>query len=124
VRAFGELEAAIMQVVWSHSGPVTVRTIAEELSSERPLAYTTVSTITERLRAKGALTRVRVGRSFEYAAVQSAEAYAAQLLGEALRSAASPSAVFMHFAGQLDQDEAAAFRAALDQRSTETEESG
>jgi len=119
MHAFGELEAAVMQVVWNHGEPVTVRAIAEQLQETRPLAYTTVSTIVERLRAKGALSRVRVGRSFQYAAVQSAEAYTAQLLGEALRSAASPSAVFLHFAEQLDNDDAVALRAALDRRSTD-----
>jgi predicted transcriptional regulator len=120
MREFGELEAAVMQVVWSHDEPVTVRAIAEQLNETRPLAYTTVSTIVERLRAKGVLTRVWVGRSFQYAAVRSADAHTAQLLGEALRSAASPSAVFMHFAEQLDHDDAVALRAALDQRSADT----
>ena len=93
MQTFGELEAVVMQVVWSHGEPVTVRAIADELNETRPLAYTTIGTITERLRAKGALDRVLVGRSFQYTAVQSAEAYTAQLLGEALKSAASPSAV-------------------------------
>jgi predicted transcriptional regulator len=120
MREFGELEAAVMQVVWSHGKPVTVRVIAEQLNETRPLAYTTVSTIVERLRGKGVLTRARVGRSFQYAAVQSSDAHIAQLLGEALRSAASPSAVFMHFADQLDPDDAVALRAALDQRSSDT----
>jgi predicted transcriptional regulator len=109
-----------MQVVWSRGEPITVRAVAAQLNETRPLAYTTVSTIVERLRAKGVLTRVRVGRSFQYAAVQSADAHAAQLLGEALRSAASPSAVFLHFAEQLDHDDAVALRAALDQRSAGT----
>lgn len=120
MRTFGELEAAVMQVVWSHGEPVTVRAIADELNETRPVAYTTISTITERLRAKGVLDRVLVGRSFQYAAVQSAEAYTAQLIGEALKSAASPSAVLMHFAEQLDHDDAVALRAALDQRSADT----
>ena len=63
MRTFGELEAAVMQVVWSHGEPVTVRAIADELNETRPLAYTTISTITERLRAKGR-ARQGFGRPF------------------------------------------------------------
>jgi predicted transcriptional regulator len=122
MRAFGELEAAIMRVVWNHRDPVTVRVITEELNETRPLAYTTVITVTERLRAKGALRRVRVGRSFQYAAEQSAEAYTAQRLEEALNTSGDHSAVLMRFADQLNQDEAVALRAALDRRSADTAE--
>ncbi|MGC4939841.1 BlaI/MecI/CopY family transcriptional regulator [Kribbella sp. DT2] len=119
MRAFGDLEAAIMQVVWSQDAPVTVRTITDALNTDRQLAYTTVITVTERLRTKGWLRRTRVGRSFEYAAERSADAYTAQLMDDALAASADRSTALMRFAGTLDHDEVAALRAALDNRPTE-----
>lgn len=38
MREFGELEPAVMHVVWSHEEPVTVRPIAEQLNESRPLS--------------------------------------------------------------------------------------
>jgi predicted transcriptional regulator len=42
VRGFGELEAVIMDRVWEHAEPVTVRELHGELSAGRVIAYTTV----------------------------------------------------------------------------------
>ena len=41
VRGFGELEAVIMDRVWEHAEPVTVRELHGELSAGRVIAYTT-----------------------------------------------------------------------------------
>jgi predicted transcriptional regulator len=116
MRAFGDLKAAIMQVVWHAGGPVTVRTITDALHDERPLAYTTVITVTERLRAKGWLRRSRVGRSYQYTAERPADDYTARLMGDVLDGSTDRSAALMRFAGKLDEDEVAALRAALDDR--------
>jgi hypothetical protein len=44
MRGFGDLEAVIMQRVWDHAQPVTVRDLVDELQREREIAYTTVMT--------------------------------------------------------------------------------
>jgi Penicillinase repressor len=41
-REFGELEKAIMEVVWAGDGPYVVREVRERLRYGRPGAYTTV----------------------------------------------------------------------------------
>ena len=47
-KLLGELEAAIMDILWAR-GQATVREVLDELSSTRSLAYTTVLTIMSRL---------------------------------------------------------------------------
>src|SRR5216684_2690293 len=77
VRGFGELEAAIMDRVWSAGRPVLVREIHDALRPEREPAYNTVLTVVEILYRKGWLARQRDGRAFRYWATVSREEHAA-----------------------------------------------
>ena len=52
----GELETAIMAIVWQRDGEVTVRQVWEALKPKRSLAYTTEMTVMSRLVPKGVLT--------------------------------------------------------------------
>lgn len=115
VRPFGELEAEIMRVVWAHQEPLAIQQITDLLNEERALAYTTVMTVTDRLRKKGWLERVKSGRSYRYSAVRSAEEYTAELMEQALESSADRTNALVRFAGRLDASEAAALREALNQ---------
>ncbi len=45
----GELEEAIMEIVWQRDAEVTVREVWEALQPTRSLAYTTVMTVMSRL---------------------------------------------------------------------------
>ena len=66
----GPLESEIMHLVWGAEGPVSVRNVVDRLNARRreKLAYTTVMTVMTRLAEKGALTRVREGRGYQYEA--------------------------------------------------------
>jgi predicted transcriptional regulator len=114
VRGFGELEAAVMQRIWAHDGPVTVRDIFEQLRQERAIAYTTVMSTMDNLHRKGWLKRERDGKAYRYLAVASREEYSAQLMGEALDDAVDTEVVLSHFVEAMDGEQAAALRAVLD----------
>src|SRR5258708_20441407 len=60
----GELESAVMDVVWDRGGWLTPGEVHEVLAAERPLAYTTVMTILVRLWQKGRLRRQRDRRAY------------------------------------------------------------
>ena len=60
----GDLELAIMQVLWRADGPLEVKAVAARLGRQR--AYTTVMTTLSRLHKKGYLTQHRQGRAFAY----------------------------------------------------------
>ena len=111
---FGDLEAAIMDVLWAAERPLRVREVASELHRERPLAFNTVQTVLENLFRKGWLDRSREGRAYCYVTLRSREEYVAGLLGEALAAAADPAATLVRLVDDLDPAEVAQLRAALD----------
>ena len=114
LRGLGELERAIMEVVWAADGPVTGRAVVDELTGDRPLAYTTVLTVMDRLVRKGMLRRQRRGRAHTYRATSSRAAYTAELMASVLGSSDDRPAVLLHFVEQIPPDQAEALRAALD----------
>jgi predicted transcriptional regulator len=113
VRGFGDLEAVIMDRVWEHTEPVTVRELHEELSAERVIAYTTVMSTMDNLHRKGWLNRVKDGKAYRYTASASREEYSARLMREALADGGDTEMVLSHFLAQIDGEESEALRSAL-----------
>ena len=111
---FGDLEAAIMDVVWSAGTPVRVREVSEQLNHDRPLAFNTVQTVMENLYRKGWLNRHKDGRAYWYEPVRSRDDYVAQLVTKALSVAADPAAALVRLVGAMEPGEIASLRAALD----------
>jgi predicted transcriptional regulator len=108
----GELERAVMEVLWSAGGPLTARAIAGGLP-ERDLAQTTVLTVLSRLEKKGVVRRDRDGRAHRYAAVASREDHVAGLMRDVLGTAPDKTAALARFVGSVSEDEAAALAEAL-----------
>ncbi|MGH3156284.1 MAG: BlaI/MecI/CopY family transcriptional regulator, partial [Streptosporangiaceae bacterium] len=79
MNRLGELERAIMDVLWESHSTLTVREVSERLT-ERDLAHTTVMTVLERLAKKGFALRERDGRAWQYQAAASREAYVTELM--------------------------------------------
>jgi predicted transcriptional regulator len=111
---FGDLEAAIMDVMWAAGDPLRVREVADVLNQNRPLAFNTVQTVMENLFRKGWLNRQKSGRAYRYVTVRSREDYVAGLLGEALAVAQDPAATLVRLVEDLDPGEIAQLRVALD----------
>ncbi|WP_165984983.1 BlaI/MecI/CopY family transcriptional regulator [Streptomyces sp. YIM 98790] len=123
MRGFGELEQAIMDVVWSAKEPPTVREVLACLNGGRPqpLAYNTVQTVMEVLHRKGWLTRSKDGRAFRYQVTKSREEYAASLIDQVWESGADRAATLVRLFEKLDDAEVAELRAALMARRAEGE---
>ena len=115
VRAFGELEAAIMDQVWSAGRPVLVREIHDRLRPEREPAYNTVLTVVEILYRKGWLAREKDGRAYRYLPPASREEYTAGLMREAFEASTDRLATLRSFVARIDPAEAAELRALLDE---------
>jgi predicted transcriptional regulator len=114
LRPFGELEAAIMELLWDADASRLVRDVVSELQPQRPLAYTTVMTVMDNLHRKGWLTRERDGRAWRYSAALTRESYAAQLMNDALESSTDRAGALARFVEQIDADDAKALAQALD----------
>jgi predicted transcriptional regulator len=113
VRGFGDLEAVIMDRVWQHGEPVTVRELFDELATERAIAYTTVMSTMDNLHRKGWLDRVRDGKAYQYTATASREEYSARLMREALADGGNAEAVLSHFVAQIGSGESEALQSVL-----------
>ena len=114
VRGFGELEAVVMDLVWEHGGPVTVRELFDDLRRERPIAYTTVMSTMDNLHRKGWLARDKDGKAYRYTAVASRDEYSARLMREAMAEAGDTEAVLSHFVAAMDGDQSQVLREVLD----------
>ena len=113
MRGFGDLEAVIMDRVWEHAEPVTVRELHDELAAERVIAYTTVMSTMDNLHRKGWLNRVKEGKAYRYSPSASREEYSARLMREALADGGDTEVVLSHFLAQIDGDESDALRSVL-----------
>jgi predicted transcriptional regulator len=71
-RLFGELEARIMETIWSLD-KATVRDICHHLGEN--CNYKTIMTVANRLVTKGALERRRCGRAYVYRSVEPRDAF-------------------------------------------------
>ena len=74
-----------MKAIWLHKAQ-TVSDVQESLLPLRPLAYTTVLTLLDRLSKKGAVTRIKQGKAYVYAPSLSLELSRQQALAELLQS--------------------------------------
>jgi predicted transcriptional regulator len=109
----GELERAVMDVLWNTPEAVPATRIVEELPREHTPAITTILTVLDRLGAKGFVTRERTGRAYRYSATTSrAELIVATML-EALGTTTDRRSALVHFAGSVSAEEQSMLRAIL-----------
>ena len=85
VNRLGDLERAIMDVLWDTDTSLTVREVSARLT-ERNLAHTTVMTVLDRLAKKGFARRERDGRAWRYCPAATRETYVTELMLTALDS--------------------------------------
>ena len=114
VSSLGELERAVMEVLWDRGTPAAVRDVARALS-ERDLAYTTVMTVLDRLAKKGFVRRQRDGRAWRYEPENTREGYVAQLMLDALSLTVDRDAALARFARSVSGTEAEVLSQALAQ---------
>ncbi len=83
-------------------------------------AYTTVTTVLDRLVNKGLLKRRREGRSIRFAPIGVRGAYTAVVMRQALATDNDPGAALICFANTLSSSEVAVLFDALDERTSHT----
>ncbi|MDQ1007405.1 putative transcriptional regulator [Streptomyces sp. V4I23] len=75
MRRLRDLQAEIMDRLWTWNRPAAVREVVDDIDKYRPVAYSTVMTVTSILLGKGRLVRIKQGRAWLYTPVRR-EAYA------------------------------------------------
>jgi BlaI family transcriptional regulator, penicillinase repressor len=112
VNRLGDLERAIMEVLWQTESSLTVRQVSHGLT-QRNLAHTTVMTVLDRLAKKGFARRERDGRAWRYRPAATREAYVAELMLTALDQTGDRDAALARFAQSVSGAEAIVLREAL-----------
>lgn len=113
MREFGELEMAIMDVMWAAESPCVVREVRERLRYDRPVAYTTVMTVMDILHRKGVLQRAKHGRAWQYWPTEQREEHDARVMTEVLRSGGDEGLTMRRFVERVSDDEMERLRAAM-----------
>ncbi|MBB4698504.1 BlaI/MecI/CopY family transcriptional regulator [Sphaerisporangium siamense] len=104
----GSLESAIMEVLWDSPHPLLVREVLSLLNegAEKPLAYTTVQTVAERLARKGLVRRTAERKAFRYSASRTRDEHVTAVMLEALAASPDRAPVLSCFARSVDLDDA------------------
>jgi len=113
VNRLGDLERAIMDVLWDTDTSLTVRDVSARLT-ERNLAHTTVMTVLDRLAKKGFARRERDGRAWRYCPAATRETYVTELMLTALDQTGDRTAALTRFAQSVSGVEAVVLRDALE----------
>lgn len=121
MATLGELERAVMELLWDASAPMTGTEVRDglvttEAAGKRPAA-TTVLTVLSRLEAKHFVERTRSGRPHRYSALRSRAEHTAELMTEILGTASDRSAALARFVGQVEPADVDTLRELLAARS-------
>ncbi len=114
-HVLGELQTAVMELLWSEPRGLSVNEVEKRLQRRREIAHTTVLTTLDRMHRKGYLTREKQGKAFVYAPRYTREEFergmAQEVLGALLGQFTEPAlSAFVELisedAGALNQLEA------------------
>ena len=113
MRGLGELEAAVMDVLWHAREPLKVRQVLERLDTGKQLAYTTVLTVLDNLHRKDWVTREFEGKAYRYEPTISRVEAATNAVRDVLVASGDPEAALLHFAQSATVEESAVLRKAF-----------
>ena len=115
----GKLQNSVMEAVWS-LGEATTRQVWEQLNRKRPLAYTSVLSIMQRLERAGWLRHRVEGRTYVYEAALSREQEGRRSLKDFIQNVfqGNSQVVFQHLIEDetLSERDLLALRQLIDQK--------
>ena len=119
MATLGDLERAVMDLLWDAENPLTANELRDLLAApggvdSKELAVTTVLTVLARLEKKGLVARERDIRPHRYTSVTSREDHTVSLMNEALGTVLDREAVLARFIGGISAEEAQSLRLLLD----------
>lgn len=113
VRGRGDLEAAVLRVLWDSPEPLTSREVQAAITAPQP-ALTTLLTVLDRLRTKGLVTRSPGRGPYTFSPTRSESEHAVEAMLTSLTATSDRRAALLTFAGHLDPTDADVLRRALD----------
>ena len=124
-HGLGELELELLKMVWKSPGS-TVQELAEQLSTERVYARTTVLTVVQRLHAKGFLRREKVAGLLRFWPTEEEGTVISglirQFVDKVLDGSAAPFLAYLANAKTLSETQSAQLRAIVEELERTEEE--
>lgn len=118
----GDLQKAVMEIVWE-LGEATVNDVRDKLARRKPLAYTTVLTVMQKLDKTGWLAHREEGRAYVYRPTRSRDEAGRSSLRQFINRvwAGDPITAFQHLLDDQDlsAEDLAALRKMIDKRRKE-----
>lgn len=118
-RPAGDLEAAVLGVLWASQQPMVPADVLAELDND--LAYSTVLTILVRLHRKGTIQRTRHGRAHAYSPLIAEADVVTGQVRRMLRDATDRNTVVHAFLAGLEPGDEALLRELLARTSPEND---
>jgi predicted transcriptional regulator len=115
VASMGDLERAVMTVLWDSADGASAQEIRSALDGPE-LAVTTVLTVLTRLTRKGLVVRSEGGRAHRYFASRPRAEFLSELMTEALQSTDDRGAVLAKFLGSIGPEDTDVLRGLLRRR--------
>jgi len=111
-RPLGELEQAVMEIMWA-LGEAGTTEVHDRLALGRPIAPTTVITTMERLYWKGILLRKHVGKGYLYSPALTRQELEGRIVASVMSDLARefPAALESYFQDALGEEEASSLDA-------------
>lgn len=106
IDRFGSLQKQIMEILWERS-EATVHEVRDRLAKKKPLAYTTVLTVLQKLERAGWVKHREDGRSYIYSPAKSKSEAGSSALQNFLKQVfqGDPLLLFQHLVDTTDLDE-------------------
>lgn len=114
LRQFGELEAVVMDLLWSREQPATVRSVHDTLIGPRQIAYTTAMSTMDNLFRKGWLLREKIGLAYHYRPTMSREEHSAKLMRTVFESGGDSALILNFFLDQIGDTDSPELRSVID----------
>jgi BlaI family transcriptional regulator, penicillinase repressor len=118
----GKLQKAVMEIVWE-LGEATVNQVRDKLGRRKPLAYTTVLTVMQKLDKSGWLAHREEGRAYVYRPTKTRDEAGRSSLKQFIDRicGGDPLAMFQHLLDDQDlsSEDLAALRKMIDKRRKE-----
>ena len=128
-QVLGELEAEIMEFLWSGADPppLSARTVAEHVGKRRGVKHITVVTVLNNLWRKGLLRREKEGRAYQYEPACGREEFLARVSRDVLSGMVrlGPEVAinsFVEVLAELDPDQVERLRKKLARRKKENDQ--
>lgn len=103
-KVLGELETAVMEIIWQSENPISVADVHKVLRKKRMIAYTTVQTVMTRLTDKGLLKRTNTYKAHLFKPAYSKDTFLTRISRQIIKNLVTSfgDSAVAHFAQELE----------------------